>query len=109
MKVKNLNGTSQRTCTCGSWLKHWENFGGCSATFCSVIDCSNIAEVGGHVQKADENDKKWYIIPLCKSCNNKRGGELEIYDDTKLVFANVSETCGENIGECDLDRLFNFK
>ncbi len=24
MKIKNINGTSDNTCTCGSWLKHWE-------------------------------------------------------------------------------------
>ena len=108
MRVKNLNGTSQRTCKCGSWLKHWENFGGCVTTICSVVNCGEIAEVGGHVQKIG-NDNRWYIIPLCKSCNNKKGEELEIYDDIKLVSANVSETCGKGVGECDLDRLFNFK
>ena len=36
MKVKNLNGTSQRTCKCGSWLKHWEKFSGRSAELVSA-------------------------------------------------------------------------
>jgi hypothetical protein len=108
MRVKNLNGTTQRTCKCGSWLKHWENFGGCFATICSVDGCNNDAEVGGHVQKVG-SDNKWYIIPLCKSCNNKRGEELEIDDNTELVSANVSETCEKGIGECDFEKLFDFK
>ena len=56
MIVKNLNGTSQRTCKCGSWLKHWENFSGRSAKKCSV--CGKNAEVGGHVQKIG-NDDRW--------------------------------------------------
>ncbi len=28
MKIKNINGTSQAKCSCGSWLKHWQNFSG---------------------------------------------------------------------------------
>ena len=64
--------------------------------------------MGGHVQKVG-SDNKWYIIPLCKSCNNKRGEELEIDDNTELVSANVSETCGKGIGECDFEKLFDFK
>ena len=26
MRVKNIKGTSDNTCICGSWLTHWENF-----------------------------------------------------------------------------------
>ena len=37
-------------------------------------------------------------------CNNKRGEELEIDDDTILVSANVSETCGK----ADLTGLYKF-
>jgi len=96
MRVKNLNGTSQRTCECGSWLKHWENFGEDIAIICSVVNCGGDAEVGGHVQKIG-NDNKWYIIPLCKSCNAKFGQELNIDNDTKLVSANVSKTCGKSV------------
>jgi len=34
MKIKNINGTSQTTCACGSWLKHWEKFSGQTVTYC---------------------------------------------------------------------------
>ena len=39
--------------------------------------------VGAHVQKVNSNDKKWYIVPLCKSCNQKN--EPFNVDDDMLV------------------------
>jgi hypothetical protein len=103
MKVKNLKGTSPNVCNCGSWLNHWKNFRNIYAISktllpkqirCSVISCPNLAELGGHVQKVNSNDKDWYIIPLCDRCNKKEGEELDIDNNTVLVSANVSETCG---------------
>ncbi len=93
MKVKNLNGTSQTDCKCGSWLKHWEKFSGKKAGYCSVSNCNKIADVGGHVQKSNSASNDWYIIPLCTEHNNKHGQELEISDSTILISANKSLTC----------------
>lgn len=96
MKVKNLNGTKDHTCKCGSWIKHWEKFSGYDIPqFCSVKDCLGEDIVGGHVQKDSATDKGWYIIPICSSCNAKRGQDLDIDDSTPLVSANVSKTCGK--------------
>lgn len=94
MKVKNLNGTSDNTCKCGSWLKHWEKFSGKSVpTYCCVTSCTGKDLIGGHVQKDSSTDKSWYIIPICKTCNGKQGEDLIISDTTVLVSANKSETC----------------
>jgi len=95
VKVKNLNGTSDNNCHCDSWLSHWENFTGINTKYCAVSGCLNLAEVGGHVQKDSSADKNWYILPLCKACNNKTGDDLYVRDDVNLVSANVSETCGK--------------
>jgi hypothetical protein len=92
-KVKNINGTSDTTCKCGSWLKHWENFSKQKAGLCSQITCTKSATVGAHVQKADSSDNKWYIIPLCADHNVLRNQEISIMDSTILVLANKSETC----------------
>jgi len=94
MKVKNLNGTSNNICKCGSWLQHWNNFSGQTANRCVVNHCTNDPEVGGHVQKDSLLDQNWYIIPICKSCNGKSGQDLYIDDAVNLVSANVSKTCG---------------
>lgn len=92
MKIKNINGTSQTKCKCGSWLKHWENFSGQTATYCPVVGCWNTDLEGAHVQKADSSDNKWYILPLCGP-HNQSTGELEVSDAYKLVSANKKETC----------------
>lgn len=92
-KVKNINGTSNNTCKCGSWLKHWEKFSGQTAGLCSEVSCRNSASLGAHVQKSDSSDNKWYIIPLCSSHNAMKYQEISIMDSTILVSANKSETC----------------
>ena len=98
MKVKNINGTSDNTCKCGSWLEHWKKFGGGSVpTYCSESEstCIQKPEVGAHVQKDSSTDNSWYIIPLCNTHNSQTGKTLKVNDDVKLVSANVSETCGK--------------
>lgn len=97
MKVKNLNGTSDNSCNCGSWLKHWENFSGQSLpTYCCESSCMNKPTVGAHVQKDSSTDESWYIIPLCSTHNADKGQTLEIQSSTKLVSANVAATCGKS-------------
>lgn len=95
MRIRNINGTSQRDCKCGSWLQHWKNFSKQSLPlFCPVVQCYEKPEVGAHVQRDVLFDNNWYIIPLCKNHNAKRGETLTVRDDIKLVSANVNETCG---------------
>ncbi|MDC6364006.1 MULTISPECIES: hypothetical protein [Flavobacteriaceae] len=91
-RIKNINGTSQNKCSCGSWLKHWEKFSGQTTSFCIEKGCINKDLVGAHVQKANSFDSKWYIIPLCNQ-HNQSNGELEIVDAYKMVSANKGETC----------------
>lgn len=96
MKVKNINGTSQNTCKCDSWLGHWEKFSGQSLPiYCPEVKCTQKPEVGAHVQKDSSTDSSWYIVPLCKAHNGETGKSLEISGSVTLVSANVSETCGK--------------
>lgn len=92
MKIKNINGTSDTTCKCGSWLKHWEKFSGQTTKCCQANSCAKTDVVGAHVQKATGSDNKWYIYPLCTE-HNKHKGELEVSNSYKLVSANKKETC----------------
>ncbi len=92
MRIKNINGTSQMTCKCGSWLSHWKTYGGNSnVRYCAASTCINTDLVGAHVQKANSTDQGWYIAPLCKAHNNHTG-TLEV--SCTLVLANKSKTCG---------------
>lgn len=93
MRIRNINGTSQAACRCGSWLKHWENFSGQKTPLsCPAIRCSETKLLGAHVQKADGSDQRRYIYPLCEP-HNRHTGELEVSDFYRLVSANKRETC----------------
>jgi hypothetical protein len=95
MRVRNIDGTSTRTCKCGSWLDHWKNFSGQSVpSLCPVVGCFQKPEVGAHVQRDSATDSSWYIVPLCRTHNAETGKSLDISDSVKLVSANVSQTCG---------------
>lgn len=92
MKVKNINGTSQNKCSCGSWLKHWEKFSNQKSSYCPEVGCTKQDLVGAHVQKANSTDDSWYIVPLC-SAHNQSSQTIEIADSCKLVSANKKATC----------------
>ena len=95
MKVVNINGTSQKTCRCGSWLAHWEKYSGQSLpVYCSERWCTGKAEVGAPVQKDGSKGHAWYIVPLCSKHNAQTGECLELVDSIKLASANVAVTCG---------------
>lgn len=94
MRIKNIKGTSQNTCKCGSWLNHWTKFSGMIVpSYCPAQGCHEEELVGAHVQMDSSSDNSWYIFPLCKT-HNVATESLEVSDDYKLVSANVSQTCG---------------
>jgi len=92
MRVININGTSQNQCLCGSWLQHWRNFSGQTATVCRALNCSRTDLIGAHVQKNVSYDSGWYIVPFC-NYHNHFSGSVELVAGTQLVSANKSLTC----------------
>ena len=50
--------------------------------YCSATDCSKGAFVGAHVRKADSLDNRYYIVPLCSSCNQRT---VSFYVNATLV------------------------
>ncbi len=74
--VKNKKGTGDKEPPSGytSWLDFWEKKKGTKAATCEVRSCSGGPEVGGHVIKSGEGSKE-YILPMCRSCNNKPDDE----------------------------------
>jgi hypothetical protein len=73
MYVKNVVGSSRFSKPAGysSWLEYWEDKTGQTANYCSADNCCGTDLVGAHVQKAYSDDKSWYIVPLCSSCNQR--------------------------------------
>lgn len=112
MVVKNLNDNSIPPCRCGTWLSHWRKYGKPSDDFvrrksCAVVMCQNPFEEGGWVQKevlegmrapGMVGDASWYILPLCRDCNRKRGATLTVEGDCGLAPARAEETCGAVVG-----------
>jgi hypothetical protein len=96
MKVKNINDTSDTTCTCGSWLDHWIKCSGRGLPrYCMEEKCTQTPEVGARVQKDSSPDNGWYIVPLCKAHHGEKGKLLKISDAAQLIPADVSITCGK--------------
>ena len=54
---------------------------------------SPFVEVGAHVQKHNSSDKNWYIVPLCKACNNKSSSTILDIGDCALAPASRTSTC----------------
>ena len=82
IKVKNLNGTSDNDAHV--WLDFWERKTGKKAGECGHRGCTKKATDGAHIKKADSDDRRWYIVPLCHECNMKPSSE-EFYVDETLV------------------------
>lgn len=87
IKVQNVNGSSRFENPVGynTWLEYWETKTGKSAWRCSAIDCHKFGRVnlvGAHVKKVGSYDNSWYIVPLCRGCNNRVD---EFYVDETLV------------------------
>lgn len=90
-KWKNKNGTSGRSCNCGSWKLHWLNSTGESwPTKCSVKNCNNAAILGAHIINSDVTGER--IVPACSSCN-QLGGEFDLKGGVDVPSANKSLTC----------------
>ena len=82
VKVKNLHGTKDNYPSgYSSWKDYWMKKKGYWPKFCARSDCFGPAEVGGHAKKVGSLDNRWYIVPLCKSCNNDHDAEFYVKED----------------------------
>lgn len=61
-----------------SWLSYWEDKANCRLDPNIYYKCPACGKAtlrkdfdGCHVQKANSDDKSWYIVPLCSSCNHR--------------------------------------
>lgn len=74
-KVKNLRGTSDNfPRNSATWLEHWEKQTGKRAVYCHASGCFEYGReslVGAHVKRCDISDRTWYIVPLCRGCNQR--------------------------------------
>lgn len=90
---KNKKGTSNRSCSCGSWKQHWVYGSGKSwPAKCCISGCSNSATLGAHIINSSSSVCGEYIVPACDSCN-KLSSEFSLMGGITLVSANMQKTC----------------
>ena len=59
VKIKNVDGTEDRYCSCGTWLDHWENLSGELANQCAVLGCQDGDLVGAHIVRTKAKGKDY--------------------------------------------------
>lgn len=94
--VVNVDGTTGLRCGCRSWIRHWQKYSFGTRQVCTVLGCTNVAEVGAHVRSVDyRRDQDMWIAPLCKTCNSNHNIAPYYLDSrSKVVRAEKMEKCG---------------
>lgn len=111
VNVKSAKGTSKwpdPLCRCDNWLKHWyinmifvdadyaeEMIARTSCPLCGKPITNKNPLVGAHVQKTFSDDRDYYIIPVCKSCNSS--GNFSFKVDDKYLVSMRKEDCKREI------------
>lgn len=90
VNVKNINhGTDQNT----NYINQWETYMDKTLCGCANINCKNHdsydALVGGHVKIIGSTDNRWYITPLCHSCNGKDEFEMAVYKEDLALLTEI--------------------
>lgn len=92
VSVKNVTGSGKHpTSQEGEvWKNHWKKHS--SLDWPDKCQCcgKEPAEVGGHVTIIGSNNSQ-YILPMCSSCNGKRGEEFRNIRKKYLVPVNLEK------------------
>ena len=90
--VKNRNHTTDYDSDCcGTWIAHWKKHKRMIPTVCRGCGGTGMELVGGHVNKVGNyTDDRWYIVPLCKSCNGTPNKKFYV-DSSDLVWVRACE------------------
>ncbi len=77
--VQNIVGSTPYRASKG-WMNLWKTkwkYKGEGNPKCALYGCSNVSEVGGHMQYKRQVNACVYIIPICRRCNNLSRKENE--------------------------------
>lgn len=86
-KVKVKNAPTPSPDYSGSLIHDWEEYKGKTATRCARCgkQIADEDKVGGHVLKVPGLPIDYYVVPLCKDCNNANVIEPYEVDKESLV------------------------
>jgi hypothetical protein len=82
----NSVGTTDDSCSCGTWKDHWINNTNKSwPNDCSLNNCPSNPSLGAHVENSAVSGVR--IVPMCDSCNGKNGS-FTLRGDVSVPEAN---------------------
>ena len=85
------HGTDANT----KYIRQWEAYKSRKLKGCANLNCDNHkkhdALVGGHVKIKGSNDNRWYITPLCHSCNAQDGLEMVVYKEDLALYTEIKD------------------
>ena len=92
VNVINLNhGTDDNT----NYIAQWEINQNRTRKGCANLNCDNHkgcdALVGGHVKIKGDEDGKWYITPLCHSCNAQEDLEMTVFKEDLALYTEIKD------------------
>ena len=92
VNVINVNhGTDDNT----NYIAQWEIYKDRDRKGCANLNCNNYkgcdALVGGHVKIKGSDDGRWYITPLCHSCNAQDGLEMVVYKKDLALYTEIKD------------------
>jgi hypothetical protein len=86
--IKNINSVFIPRFACSTWYEHWERASQQWLICCAEHTCTKPISQGALVQKAEENDDKWYIVPLCKQ--HSKSNDILNIGDVELVAVDAT-------------------
>jgi len=93
MRIENVAVSHRKKSDCSSWLVYWESNTKTKSTKCSVIGCSNQAEVGAQVIKPSVGKKIVFIVPLCQEHEAVANEALDVKESATFVLADKQGSC----------------
>lgn len=91
--IKNINNVFIPRCASTTWYEHWEKASQQWLICCAEQTCTKPISQGALVQKAEENNNKWYVVPLCKM--HSKSNEILNIGDVELVAVETTLTICE--------------
>ena len=86
--IKNINNVFIPKCACSTWYEHWTNVSQQWLICCAEHSCTKPISQGALVQKAEEDNNMWYVVPLCKIHSNSN--DILYIGDVELVAVEIS-------------------
>lgn len=93
VNVKNIHHGSDEN---SQYIHQWQKYKNKTLRGCANLNCSNHESydslVGAHVVIIGEEDKQWYITPLCHVCNRDENNDvMTVYRKDLAPYSKIKD------------------